>query len=186
LNKMKYFLTLTLDPKIIPAQYFGNDNQTHKYITKLFNTFATNIRRESDDFRYVWVVEFQKKSGLAHLHILINTRLNIKPVRAHWKRIGGGAQIQVSKIKNLVGIAEYISKYLIKGMNGNIGHLHHFERRYSISRSCKRPILIKAKPLYRESSSYEIREKLYKENLGWVYNKLLLGDFTDGEEVKIL
>lgn len=185
LNDMKYFLSLTLDPKIIPSQYFGADNQTHKYITKLFNTFATNIRREQKDFRYIWVVEFQPISGLAHLHIAINTRLDINKVRAHWKSIGGGPQMKVELIRDLVGVAHYISKYLTKGVTASIGYLHHFERRYSYSRNCFQPVIDKAKPFYPDLSATGIREVLDQQNLMWVYNRLVIGNYTDGETVTI-
>lgn len=183
-NEMKYFLTLTLTPNAIPESYIQPTNRTHKYITKLFNTLLTNLRRKTSDLRYVWVVEFQK-NGNAHLHIALNTRLNIVDVRAIWVRIGGGQQCRVERIKSRYGIAVYITKYLTKGLITSIGNLHYFERRYSISRSCIRPVLEKAGALYPDLSGIDLRRKVAKDGLTGVYNRLVLGDFTDGETVII-
>jgi len=188
LNDMKFFLTLTLDPATIPFKYKdSDDNQTHKFITKIFNTFLTNIRREERDFRYVWVIEFQKKTGNAHMHIVFNTRLDIVNVRNIWTRIGGGMQSRVMQINDLISVAAYISKYIVKDIKeGNFGNLHHFERRYCISRSCIRPKISKAKPFLPNAKPSEIREELKKQNCVGVYNTLLSGNFVDGEEVKII
>lgn len=144
LNKLAYFLTLTLDPVKIPQEY---KESTHKYITKIFNHFMTilkrnKINRSEEVLKYVWVVEFQK-NGNAHLHILLNKFLPIRIVRKLWKHVGGGAQMKIEKVQTLIGISNYISDYIVKGIKGEFEEkpygFKYFERRYSISKSCQRP-----------------------------------------------
>lgn len=177
LNEMRYFLTLTLDPTVIPVEY---KKRTHKYITKIFNTFLTNIRRIQKDLKYVWVVEFQQ-NGNAHLHIVLNTRLDIIVVREIWTRIGGGVQSKVEYIKDLSSVANYVSKYIGKGLY-DFQHLYHFEKRYGISRSCIRPKR-ETEKFYPELTNTGKQIVLHKQGNAWVYNKLLLADFVDGEEI---
>jgi len=177
LNEMRYFLTLTLDPAVIPTEYKA---RTHKYITKIFNTFLTDIRRIQKELKYVWVVEFQQ-NGNAHLHIVLDTRLDIRKVREIWTRIGGGVQSYVDYIHNLSSTANYISKYIGKGLY-NVQYLYHFEKRYGISRSCTRPKPATEK-FYPELTSSGKQIVLHQQGNAWVYNRLRLADFIDGEEV---
>lgn len=177
LNEMRFFLTLTLDPSLIPEKF---KKHTHKYIMKIFNTFLTNIRRIQKDLKYVWVIEFQK-NGNAHLHIVLNTRLDINLVREIWTRIGGGVQIHVDYIKDLSSVAYYISKYIGKGLE-KLQFLRHFEKRYGISRSCIRPKKT-SQPFYPELSNFGKQVVMHQQGNAWVYNKLLRGDFVDGEEI---
>lgn len=173
LNDMQYFLTLTLNPKTIPEEYFAeNLNRTHKYITYLFNRFANKIRylykNSKERFKYIWIVEFQKK-GNAHLHILLNVRLDIDFVRKEWVKIGGGTMMKVEKIKSIERVSSYVSTYITKGLkaisDGNIGFFH-WERRYTISHSCIKP--------KRHITKLSDNPTLYKQ-LKTSINKVIIG-----------
>jgi len=159
LNNLTYFLTLTLDPQKIPDKYFDNGlNKTHKYITYLFNRFLTVIRRHHKDLKYVWVIQFHK-NGNAHLHILLNVRLDITFVRSEWTRIGGGVQMKVEKVQSLERVCSYVANYISKGFaeisTGNIGFFY-YEKRYMISHSC-----IRSKKTFQKlSDNSETYEKL--------------------------
>ena len=184
INKMKYFLTLTLDPKIIPEKY---GDRTQKYITDLFNTLRTNISRMvkgGDIFKYVWVIEFQKlHTNNAHLHIAINTRLDIVEVRKIWQRIGGGPQMYVDEIKDLLSVSGYLSKYLVKNVtDDSINNLYHFEKRYGISQSCIRPKK-STEQFYPDLSNFEKQNVLKSKNIDWVYNMLIKDLYIDGEKI---
>jgi len=158
LNKLSYFLTLTLDPSKIPPSYTKN---THEYITKLFNHFITVIKRkkfkyhhkiknryytlnfksQGDKLKYVWVIEFQK-NGNAHLHILFSKYLPIDIIRKVWSHVGGGNMMRIEKVFSLEGVSHYVSDYIVKGIHNNsneASQLKYFQKRYSISRSCIRP-----------------------------------------------
>jgi hypothetical protein len=176
LNNLAYFLTLTLDPKKIPSEYANN---THKYITKIFNHFITILKRDKanqslDILKYVWVIEFQK-NGNAHMHILLNKYLPITVVRKLWMHVGGGIQMKILPIKTLEGMSNYISDYIVKGIKGEREEkpygFNYFERRYSISRSCKRPEKTKITSYSKLTFIEKIR--MFEEmNLEWVYKTL--------------
>ena len=173
LNKLKYFLTLTLDPTKIPAEYKDN---THKYITKIFNHFLTILRRNKEiksqqKLKYVWVIEFQK-NGNAHMHILLNNYLNIRTVRKLWQHVGGGIQMKIEKVDSLAGISNYISDYIVKGIKGEFEEksygFKYFERRYSISKSCIRP----PKNVYKKLTIVDEITGLKDTDFSWVHETL--------------
>lgn len=185
LNNLLYFLTLTLDPSLIPPEFLPEgDNLTHKYITHKFNVLLTNLRRKYKHIKYVWVVEFQK-NGNAHLHILLDQRIDIDLVRTIWTRIGGGHIMRIEKVQSLTGIANYLSNYIVKSINDNNANhsLHYFERRYSISQSCIRPQK-SLEPLITNQSSLDVSRILSKLGLHEVYNRLQHGTFADGEVIE--
>ncbi|MBI3379451.1 hypothetical protein HY029_01705 [Candidatus Gottesmanbacteria bacterium] len=165
LNDLSYFLSLTLRPDKIPKEYFSDGvNNTHSYITKLFNLFSTQLKRKTylvwnkklrkyikfslknskTKLKYVWVIEFTPKGifHLAHLHILLNKFLPIEALRKEWKRIGGGQQMKIEPARSISGVSRYITDYIAKGLkqsNSGKGFIKYFEKRYAISKSCKRP-----------------------------------------------
>ena len=187
---MEYFLTLTLTPAKIPPEYKAD---SHRYITKLFNHFLTILRRKKykyfhkntgryfffdltkakEKLKYVWVIEFQKGTHNAHMHILCNQYLPIIILRKVWEDIGGGTQMYIEPVKSRIGISNYITDYIIKGIKDTPEYIKnnygfkYFQRRYSISKSCKRP----DKPIFElfKDKSFEEKEKeLISQNLGWI------------------
>lgn len=181
---MQYFLTLTLDPKVIPDQY---KDRTQKYITDLFNTLLTNIRRKlkgKEILKYVWVMEFQQlNTHNAHMHIALNTRLDIREVRKIWTRIGGAVQMRVDPIRNIISTSYYMSKYMTKSVADiESSRMYHFEKRYAISQSCIRPDRT-AKSYHPELEVIDKVEELKKEKLFWVYTMLAKDQFVHGEVI---
>lgn len=136
LNSLDHFLTLTLDPALIPHDYKDN---SHAYITFLWNKYITYIRRKFKKItiKYIWVVEYTKK-GYAHLHILLNNYLPISVLRSIWVSIGGGQQMRIEKAKNPIALARYVAKYLTKELNNKYSNFYFFQKRYSISSNCIR------------------------------------------------
>lgn len=184
LNNLGYFLTLTLDPGKIPCKCLPQgDNLTHKYITKLFNTLLTNLRRKYSGLKYVWVVEFQA-NGNAHLHILLDKRLDINNVRIIWTRIGGGHIMKIEQVRSLIGIASYLSNYIVKGIKHveASSNLHYFEKRYAISRSCIRTVK-STRSINPGGTISDLQQQLDNYGLNEVYNLLQSDQFADGEEI---
>lgn len=184
INNLGYFLTLTLDPKKVPTGILSDkQNNTHKYITTLFNTFITDLKRNTLSnvkLKYIWVLEFQK-NGNAHLHILFNNFISINLIRRIWVRVGGGHIMYVEPAKTLEGISSYLSDYIVKGLKQDISeksHFKFFEKRYSISQSCKRP----EKDSYTLFNNQPLEDKLQiLEDMGLkdVYNALIKADFGE-------
>ena len=196
LNNLGYFLTLTLDPKVIPEKYLGDStNQTHKYITKIFNHFTTVLRRKKFSYfnernkrfytfdlkkqeqklKYLWVLQFLPQTGIAHLHVLVNQFLPIKIIRKLWQEVGGGVTMDIEKIKNLAATTRYITNYLVDGLKIHesktpSGFLY-FERRYSVSKSCIKPAKNTTR-LYPDLTPNQLKAKLEEKKLGSLFADL--------------
>src|SRR5262249_35207964 len=66
-NNLTRFVTLTLDPTCVPSP-----DESVDYIRQCFNKFRTYLRRSfGTRIEYITVLELQK-SGMAHLHVLID------------------------------------------------------------------------------------------------------------------
>ncbi len=194
LNNLDRFITFTLDPKKIPMEY---QNNTHKYITKLFNHFLTVLRRKkysywmesqqkmfyfdlskaNEKLKYVWVIEFQKKTHNAHMHILTNQWLPAVVIRKIWEDVGGGTQMKLEPVRSIKGISNYITDYLVKGIKDtpeNVSEgsgFKYFERRYSVSKSCIKPEK-KLNELFKYLPNEFKEKELIKQNLGWIVKEL--------------
>ncbi len=178
LNNLFYFLTLTLDPSKIPSEYLSErENRTHEYILRIFNTFATDLRRKTNEpLKYIWVLEFQK-NGRAHLHILLNQYINKKLIDEIWTRVGGGKISWVTKAQSVEALSFYLSNYIVKGLKNNQSdksYFQYFQRRFSISQNCIRPLQQKLSAFSEE----RIKEMKTLE-LDWVYNALAEEQFDE-------
>lgn len=139
INNLCYMYTITLDPFKIPTSYLERYNSTGNYLSFLLNKYMLHIKRlMKKQIKYVWVKEFQKNTGNAHLHMMINTYLPMKALRHYFVKIGGGAQMKIEKAKSIKAVSIYFTKYITKMVESN-QHFTVGERRYSISQSCLRP-----------------------------------------------
>lgn len=201
LNNLCYKLDLTLDGTKIPPEFKNAEvNDTHKYITQIFNHFMTLIKRSKQDYtkkrtgevrhfdyskleqvlRYIWVLEFQKDTHNAHLHILINQFLPIEVIRELWMYVGGGVEMRIEKAITIRGAAIYAAKYITKGLNGADGKavnldygFKYFERRYAISNSCKRREKNSIIRLFDVLPTFDLKVlELKRQGLDWIVNEL--------------
>lgn len=130
----KTFITLTFEKNITNI----------KDANKRFRHFVNKIHRVEKDFKYLGVIEFQKR-GAVHYHIFTNIDINdkrfiyeqednkkFKHIK-YW--IDGFTKVQsVSEdIKKIVG---YISKYMTKDIDNRLFNSH----RYFYSRNLIKPI----------------------------------------------
>lgn len=212
LNNLCYKLDLTLDGTKIPYEYKNEYvNDTHKYTTKIFNHFMTLLRRAKKDYvkkntgeirhfdfsqiekelKYIWVIEFQKDTHNAHMHILINQFLPIEIIRELWTYVGGGVQMRIEKARTVSGCAIYATKYIIKGLNGIDGSeinldygFKYFERRYAISNSCERKEKNSIIRLFDILPTFDLKAReLTRQGLDWILNEL--NNVTDEEVVEV-
>jgi len=65
--------------------------------------------------KYIAVLEFQKTTGLAHLHIAIDCWIDQGWLKEAWQAIGGGQHVDI-RYKDAHRAGAYISKYLSKEM----------------------------------------------------------------------
>jgi hypothetical protein len=79
--------------------------------TKQLNRFLVALRRKYHGFRYLWVVEFQKR-GAVHFHVLMDIQEKI-PLEWLQERWGQGF-IKLNVITHVDNIGAYIGKYMAK------------------------------------------------------------------------
>ncbi len=73
------------------------------------------LRRYGAAPKYVAVLEFQKTTGLAHLHIVIDHWIDQAWAKETWQALGGGQHVDIRQI-DAHRVAPYLSKYLSKEM----------------------------------------------------------------------
>ena len=106
-HKLYRMATLTLDPKLIPA---GEDSITYVrgvVWRKMRVYLARRLRRR---VAYIAVLELHK-SGIAHLHVLLDAFIPWQWLKTSWSALGGGriCRLQYVGVRN---VAAYLSKYL--------------------------------------------------------------------------
>jgi len=105
-EQLRRFLTLTLDPSKIK----GN---SARYLRAVFNKFRLYLcRRFGVAVKYIAVLEFHK-SGIAHLHLVIDRYIRWTWIKKSWSRLGGGTVVNI-KYVDVHRISRYLSKYLTK------------------------------------------------------------------------
>jgi hypothetical protein len=63
--------------------------------------------------KYVAVLEFQKATGLAHIHVAIDRYIDQAWAKKSWQAVGGGQHVDI-RFKDPHRAGAYISKYLTK------------------------------------------------------------------------
>ena len=105
-EQLTRFLTLTLDPTLI-------EGDSVRYLRGVFNKFRLYLKRKyGAPIKYIAVLEFHK-SGIAHLHLLVDRFIPWDWIRQSWSALGGG-QIVFIKYVDVHRISRYLSKYLTK------------------------------------------------------------------------
>jgi len=105
--KLRRFLTLTLDPLLIPA---GVDSIAH--LRNCWAKLRVYIGRKFPKTSYISVVELHK-SGVAHLHVLVSRYISQKWIKSCWIALGAGSIVDI-RIVDLHRIGAYLSKYITK------------------------------------------------------------------------
>lgn len=105
---LKYFLTLTLDPKKLANKKFQVP-----YLRLCFNKFREYLKREFGVApSYICVLEFTQK-GVPHLHILFDRYIDQRWISRTWDSLGGGRIVFIKQV-TVQNVARYLSKYLTK------------------------------------------------------------------------
>jgi hypothetical protein len=115
-HRLTRFVTLTLDPKKIGA----TAGHSCKYLRRCFNKFRVYLGRKfGHSIKYVAVLEFHK-SGIAHLHLIVDEYIEWQWLKNAWEAVGGGSHVDIRARKDQHRIAKYLAKYLTKefGLNG--------------------------------------------------------------------
>lgn len=70
-------------------------------------------RRYGTAPKFIAILEFQKTTGLAHLHILVDRYIDQAWAKEAWQAVGGGQHVDIRR-KDAHRAAAYVSKYLSK------------------------------------------------------------------------
>jgi len=102
-------LTLTLDPKTIPP---GVDRI--KFIRNILRKFRVYLKRKyGSNIAYISVIEYHK-SGIPHLHILVNRYIPQRWISKSWEALGGGRIAHIERVADLGRVGRYVVKYMTK------------------------------------------------------------------------
>ena len=92
----------------------GLRGRSIRHIRKCWNKLRTYmLRRYGTAPSFVAVMEFQKTSGMAHLHVVIDRFIAQAWVKEAWQAVGGGQHVDIRHI-DAHRAAAYLSKYLSK------------------------------------------------------------------------
>jgi hypothetical protein len=107
---LKYFLTLTLDPKKLEHKKFGVF-----HLRLCFNKFREYLKRKYGTVPpYICVLEFTK-AGIPHLHILLDRYIPQAWISQTWAGLGGGEIVFIKQV-TIANVTRYLSKYLTKDL----------------------------------------------------------------------
>src|SRR5262245_38625426 len=105
---LKRFVTLTIDPARLSQE------DSADYIRECWNKFRTYLKRAfGQRVEYIAVLEHHK-SGVAHLHVLIDRYIPKEWLDSAWKAVGGG--FTWINLVDVHRVSAYISKYLTKAL----------------------------------------------------------------------
>jgi hypothetical protein len=108
---LKYFLTLTLDPKKLG----GGLKFAVPYMRAVFNKFRLYLKRMYGQApSYICVLEFTK-AGLPHLHVLFDRYISQRWISHTWDTLGGGRICFIKQV-TVKNVTRYLSKYLTKDL----------------------------------------------------------------------
>lgn len=118
----------------------------NKLLSDAWALFLKEVRRskklteKQKNFQYVRVVEFTQR-GYLHYHVCIDTFLPILLIRTIWNNalfkvfgaVGGRGGINIKTIANQKHVANYLTKYLAKGVTELFGNVRRWSKSNKIS-----------------------------------------------------
>ncbi len=155
---LKYFLTLTLDPKKLEHKKFAVP-----HLRLCFNKFREYLKRKYGKVPpYICILEFTQ-AGIPHLHILLDRYIPQAWISQTWAGLGGGKIVYIEQV-TIANVARYLSKYLTKEL---ILSAPKGSRRITTARS------IKLFPKFDSGISWE----LLKSTIWWNLLESQMKDF---------
>lgn len=155
-GKVKRLILTNFDnqrSKFITLTFSDNNNFDIKDIkacNKEFKKFIQRLRRKSGNFKYLSVIEIQKR-GAIHYHMIADLDyIDSGELEAIWRN----GFIKINKIKQIKNIGSYLTKYMVKDIDDP---RLRGEKSYFCSQKLNQPID------YKGPRAYELDEWLQKE-----------------------
>ncbi len=103
-KQLDRFLTLTLNPETIPEK-----DHPHRHIWNVWGKFRVYLgRKYNEPISYICVLELHR-SGIPHLHALVDRYIHQKWISQAWEAVGGGPIVFIKRVERLAD-AEDISQ----------------------------------------------------------------------------
>jgi hypothetical protein len=124
-------LTLTLDPKKL-----SKGEASDRYIRECWRSMRVLLAKKyGKTVDFFQVLEFQKKTGMAHLHVLTNQYIEFEWIKKKWQNVGGGEHVDIRHIDVHRAVA-YLTPYLAgEKIMHTLVHLPKRARIFTTSRS---------------------------------------------------
>ncbi len=107
-NHLNRLLTLTLDPRKI-------EGDPVRYLRRVFNKFRVYLlRKHGSSIKYIAILEFHK-SGVPHLHVLLDRFIAQRWISVAWSSLGGGSIVDIRYV-DVHRVSHYLAKYLTKDL----------------------------------------------------------------------
>lgn len=131
---------------------FRDNIQDVQEANKHWNAFIKRLRRKYDGFKYIAVVEFQKR-GAVHYHMLSD----IPFVKAsEMERIWGNGFIKINKITHVDNVGAYVIKYMTKDLTD----IRLFANKaYNCSLGLERPVVLRGELAEEIIRMYDLETK---------------------------
>ena len=103
-------LSLTLDPKKLTRD-------PYEELGDVWHKFCVYLQREAPGLKYIWFKGVHR-SGIPHLHVLVNRYLKQAWVSRTWSRLGGGRIVDIRGFPfvriDVERVTNYVTSYLTK------------------------------------------------------------------------
>ena len=106
--ELKYFLTLTLDPKKLEHKKLAVP-----HLRLCFNKFRTSTETEVRGSSDIHLCSGVHEAGIPHLHILLDRFIPQAWISHTWAGLGGGRIVFIKQV-TVANVSRYLSKYLTK------------------------------------------------------------------------
>ena len=119
-DKLKYFITLTFDPKKSELNDAGNVDQkwAKRKLHRLLDALTKiSIRKHKSTFDYLWIAENQR-NGNIHFHILWNQFFTIATLNKLWDQASNS--VDTKTLQNIHHAKRYVMKYISKDQKSTI------------------------------------------------------------------
>jgi hypothetical protein len=74
-------------------------------------------KRFNEAPKFISVMEFQKSTGMPHLHIIIDRYIEQAWIKRAWMEAGGGEHVDIRGV-SMRAVSHYLTKYLTKELMG--------------------------------------------------------------------
>lgn len=142
------FWTFTFDDKKVPSEISRDIESSNR----LWKAFIQRMRRRYPNFKYLAVLEFQKR-GAVHYHCLCDLPyVKQRVIQDIW----GNGYVSVNRIKHVDNLGAYVVKYMTKDLTDD---RFFGSKTYQCSKGLERPLEYRGKDADKLIEALELGQK---------------------------